>query len=43
MNIEVHDTAFMVAHYRAQHEKLSRDMYAKFWQRPSVENGPKVF
>ncbi len=37
MNIEVHDTAFMVAYYRAQHEQLSKDSFAKLWLRPTVK------
>ncbi|MFC7358007.1 class I SAM-dependent methyltransferase [Jejudonia soesokkakensis] len=31
MKIEVHDTAFMIAYYRAQHEEASKDPYAKLW------------
>jgi len=31
MKKEVQDTAFMIAHYRAQHESVSKDPYAKLW------------
>lgn len=31
MKKEVQDTAFMIAHYRAQHEGVSKDPYAKLW------------
>lgn len=31
MEIFVHDTAFMIAYYRAQHETVSKDPYANIW------------
>ncbi|MDT0556957.1 class I SAM-dependent methyltransferase [Patiriisocius hiemis] len=37
MNIEVHDTAFVIAYYRAQHEILSQDPYAKLWSKDSLK------
>ncbi len=37
MNIEVHDTAFVIAYYRAQHEALSEDPYAKLWSKDSLK------
>lgn len=36
MELFVHDTAFMIAYYRAQHENVSRDPYAKLWLRPNL-------
>jgi O-methyltransferase involved in polyketide biosynthesis len=36
-NIKVHDTAFIIAHYRSQFELLSKDPYAKLWLRPSLK------
>lgn len=35
-SIPVHDTAFIIAYYRAQHEGISKDPYAKLWLRPSL-------
>lgn len=38
MNIDVHDTAFIVAYYRSLYEDISKDPYAKLWVRPgSIE------
>jgi len=43
MEIFVHDTAFMIAYYRAQHEVLSRDPFAKLWLRPGLERWANEF
>ncbi|MCH9659622.1 MAG: class I SAM-dependent methyltransferase [Bacteroidetes bacterium] len=37
MEIFVHDTAFMIAYYRAQHESVSKDPYASIWPGPGVK------
>jgi len=38
MKKEVHDTAFMIAYYRAMHEALSKDPYAKLWPKGDLKN-----
>jgi len=43
MDIFVHDTAFIIAHYRALHEDLSKDPYATLWLRPSLEKWSQDF
>lgn len=43
MKIEVHDTAFMIAYYRAQNEEASRDPYAHLWIRDGVETWATQF
>lgn len=35
-SIPIHDTAFIIAYYRSQHEDISLDPYAKLWLRPSL-------
>jgi len=37
MEIQVHDTAFMIAYYRAKHQNVSKDPYAQLWLRPGLE------
>ena len=41
MEIFVHDTAFMIAYYRAQHLEISQDPYAKLWLRPGLDQWAK--
>ncbi len=43
MEIFVHDTAFMIAYYRAQNELMSRDPFAKLWLRPTLKNWADQF
>ncbi|MEL6810088.1 MAG: class I SAM-dependent methyltransferase [Bacteroidota bacterium] len=43
MEIFVHDTAFMIAYYRAQHEEVSKDPYAHLWLRPGLEKWTNEF
>lgn len=43
MEIFVHDTAFMIAYYRAQHEDVSKDPYAQLWSRPGLKKWTDEF
>ncbi|NNM22932.1 MAG: hypothetical protein HKO54_05205 [Flavobacteriaceae bacterium] len=37
MELFVHDTAFMIAYYRAKYEEESKDPFARLWLRPGLE------
>lgn len=43
MEIFVHDTAFMIAYYRAQQSEISQDPYAKLWLRPGLNKWSQQF
>lgn len=43
MEIFVHDTAFMIAYYRAQQSLISLDPYAKLWFRPGLDQWADQF
>jgi len=43
MEIFVHDTAFMIAYYRAQRLEVSQDPYAKLWLRPGLDKWAEQF
>jgi len=43
MEIFVHDTAFMIAYYRAQQSDLSEDPYAQLWLRPGLHKWSQQF
>lgn len=43
MEIFVHDTAFMIAYYRAQQSEISQDPYAKLWARPGLDKWAQQF
>ncbi|RZT00123.1 class I SAM-dependent methyltransferase [Aquimarina brevivitae] len=34
--MQIHETAFIVSHYRAQFENISKDPYAKLWHNPKT-------
>jgi len=35
--IEIHETAFVTATYRASNEELSKDMYSNYWKNPKTD------